>query len=111
MKYIPWILIGISCYLVWSSVTLLNTLSDSQQLIDDKVELVFTVAEQNAVIESQAKKLEELTIKHEEFFKTALEVADENYALNKTLEDMVVSMKQMFEYIKKLEERLKERDD
>ena len=81
-----------------------------QQLIENKIALKITISEQSKTIESQATELEDLEAEHEETFKIALEIAGENYALNKALEDMIVSMKQMFEYIQQLEERLKERD-
>ncbi len=81
-----------------------------QQLTEDKIALRITISEQSKVIKSQATELKDLIAEHEEIFKAALEVVSENYALNKVLEDMVVSMKQMLEYIQKLENQPRDRD-
>ncbi|KKL57083.1 hypothetical protein LCGC14_2238990 [marine sediment metagenome] len=81
-----------------------------EQLIEDKIALKITISEQSKIIKSQATELENLIAEHEEIFKAALEVVSENYALNKVLEDMIISMKQMFEYIQKLENQSRDRD-
>lgn len=77
-----------------------------QQLID----LEIVVSKQTDTIKLQAAELEESEIKYKEIYKTALEVAGENYALHKVIDDMTISLKQMFEYIQRLEEELKDRD-
>ena len=72
-----------------------------QQLID----LEIVISKQSETIESQAIAITKLEAEREEIFKTALEVAGENYALHKVIDDMTVSMRQMLEYIKTLEDR------
>ncbi len=98
------VLIGLWGLPIYSLVT--KERSTVQQLIGGKI----TISEQSKVIKSQAEEIKSLEAKREEIFKTALEVAAENYALNKVLEDTIVSMKQMIEYIQKLENQSRDRD-
>ncbi len=81
-----------------------------QELIDGKIKLEIVISEQKDTIALLNIELATIRAKREEIFKAALEVVSENYALNKTLEDIIISMEQMIEYIKQLEEELKERN-
>ncbi len=81
-----------------------------QELIVGKIKLEIVISEQKDTIALLNIELATIRAEREEIFKASLEVASENYALNKVLEDMVVSMKQMFEYIKQLENQSRDRD-
>ena len=117
MKYLEHILIigciialAICCFSIPNDSKQNDNAVLVQQLIDDKIALKITISGQSKVIKSQATELENLIAEREEIFKTTLEIASENYALNKVLEDMIVSMKQMIEYIQKLENQSRDRD-
>ncbi|MEE9548737.1 MAG: hypothetical protein V3V68_05215 [Nitrosomonadaceae bacterium] len=87
-----------------------DNVSIIQQLIDDKIELEIVISEQDDIIHTRIGEVVKLEKAYAEITKAALEVAGENYALHQVLEETVVSMKQMFEYIKQLEEELRDRD-
>ena len=90
--------------------TLIEKHSGETSIIQQLIELEIVVSEQSKTIESQAEELEDLKTGRANIVKTALEVAGENYVLHKAIDDMTVSMKQMFEYIQKLEKELRDRD-
>ena len=108
MKYVWSIVFVIVLFGLWGLPIyslVIKEKSTSQQLIDGKIESIILINKQVETIESQMEEIEELATKNEVLSKTALEVADENYALHQIIEDMVVSMKQMLEYIESLEDR------
>ena len=79
--------------------------SISQQLIDDRIKLEIIVSEQKNTIDSLDKELATIRAERDEVFKAALEIAGENFVLNKVIDGYDISMKQMLEYIQKLEGR------
>jgi len=102
MKYFEHILI-IGC-IVCLIVCCFLIPNDSKQ--ESVTQQLIVISEQATTIKIQAEKLEILEAEYKNILKTAV---DENYSLHKVIEDMTVSMKQMFEYIQRLEE-LRDRD-
>ncbi|KKK58226.1 hypothetical protein LCGC14_3046580 [marine sediment metagenome] len=108
MRFVLWMLVLlVICSIIYVATQLVESkgVTITQQLIEDKIELEIINLRQANTIESQAEEIKGMIAEREEIFKAALEVADENYALHQIIEDMVVSMKQMLEYIESLEDR------